>query len=336
METIKIDSQESAIYQLRKALMAHVADSDFQAIHFEGWPSLNIHLHGKLFDSSITTTIMKRLIDLQNSINQTYCLLTTGDSNTSCLTQEERSMLELVVVVKPGSSDFNIDLGEAFNKIIKTGVEKMNGQQIVAVILGLAVIYGTGVGVANYLEHRKQVRLAEIKSEEQTEFLKTINYANESTREAYSEAIQAITTVSKRVGPEVIDVANDSMNNLVKIAAASETAEIQGVSISQQAASLLVTNKRETSIEVRLDGEYFVENTNFTNPDGYLLKVKRLKDGLQLTADLQDGTLNEISKNILFDAMKDKRPVDLLINAKKIKDEIKNALIVDISKAREK
>lgn len=334
MHSITIDSKEAAIETLRGAIKAYAGSQEFDSIKFEGWPKLTIHLTGRDFHQTITTSVMKRLIDLQSQLNQAYCLIVNGNSSTSNMTLDERAMLELVVSVDGGSSLFNVDLEETLNRIVTEGVKKMSGAQIASVILGVAVIFGTEAGISSFLDDRKEIRMAEIKAEEQKDLLSTMSSINQDQQETYREAVGAIRQAYSERSEDILELASETMNTLVKVATVSETADIQGVPVSQEQASLLVASKRAVAEEIRLDNAYYVDKADFTDPDGFSLRIRREGDDFQLSADLQEGTLNRITRSIVSKAMIDKEPIDLQINAKRSKGEIRGAVIVDISSRR--
>ena len=72
----------------------------------ENIPGIMLHLTGEQFHSSISTTVMKSILKLQESIYRQYSLFVYGDIRR--LSTEEKGMLELYVKVENGSSIFEI------------------------------------------------------------------------------------------------------------------------------------------------------------------------------------------------------------------------------------
>ena len=70
----------------------------------ENISGIKIHIKGKLFHSSISTTVMRSILKLQDAIYKQYSLFMYGQKCR--LTAEEKEMLEIFVKVEEGSSIF--------------------------------------------------------------------------------------------------------------------------------------------------------------------------------------------------------------------------------------
>lgn len=325
---LKIDS-DSAAYQVLEDILANGLGEDFK-VCFDNWPNLNLYLKGPQFESSLTTGVMKQVVELQKIINRTYAYITCGDLDATHLSQHERDLLELVVHVGEGSSDLNVKLQEAFTTILNKAADKMDAKHITAIVLGIGLMYFGGSAFNSYLEQRKEIRLSELQSNQKLAELDQLKFASEQDKKNQELLIRALETANNNQAGHITAMADELKNTVVKAASMARESKIQGVELSSSVAKELIANKRNVSEEVRLDGYYFIDRVDATDPDGFKLKIRADQDGQIIDAKVQDGTINKYTKVALSNAEWSKDKVRLLINAKKVKGEIKSAVVIDI------
>ncbi|MCZ8235245.1 MAG: hypothetical protein O9335_08810 [Inhella sp.] len=122
MTPIVVRSEQEAFELLEAALAGKVGP--WSDLRFEGWPNLTIYLKGKQFDQTITTSVMRSLLDLQSDINQAYAAARHGDPGKR-LTDAERSALELKVKVAGGSTHLSVDVQALAVEFIKQTAGKL-------------------------------------------------------------------------------------------------------------------------------------------------------------------------------------------------------------------
>jgi hypothetical protein len=125
IENIIITNEEQAWNTLQNALSNEI--SEIALLVFEGWPVFKLRISGTDFQGSIPTRIMPVILDLQKEIHRIYCQAKYNTEDTRVLKQEERELLELVVFVREGSSEF---ITELF-KVLK---EPLNNSPLFAII----------------------------------------------------------------------------------------------------------------------------------------------------------------------------------------------------------
>lgn len=106
---------------------------------------LEIKLKGEKFNHSLTTTVMKGLIDFQESINRSYCIAKYNSSDLRYLEDYERENLELVIVVNSGCTEIWADFKEIIKEIKEFCVDMTPNQKIAVICLFLASILGYSI-----------------------------------------------------------------------------------------------------------------------------------------------------------------------------------------------
>lgn len=163
MQDVAVINDISDVTNLLKRLVENPRDDlDFQ-IHVQNLPSLEIYLVGDKFNNSITPSIMQGIIELQKSIYRAYMLAKYGDDNLQKLNEHERRILELKVIVNPGSSDVIIKLLETFDNLFGL-INGMENRQKYIIILTILAMIASGVGwlyFDSYLKHKaEQIKAA--------------------------------------------------------------------------------------------------------------------------------------------------------------------------------
>lgn len=106
---------------------------------------LEIKLKGEKFNHSLTTTVMKGLIDFQESINRSYCIAKYNSSDLRYLEDYERENLELVIVVNSGCTEIWADFKEIIKEIKEFCIDMTPNQKIAVICLFLASILGYSI-----------------------------------------------------------------------------------------------------------------------------------------------------------------------------------------------
>lgn len=313
MAEIIIRSEEDA-YALLTRITSGVINPDTLNIEFDGWPNLYVRLKGEQFQSTITPTIMKAFIELQSGINRAYATAVYGSPNAAKLTKAEREMLEMVVRVEPGSSIFTVDYQVILEKICGELIGKMDGTQVLIALLGFALLYFGKSALCFRLQTRKDIRSEEIKSEEQKILLETMRFAQEQETER-AKIMAEIAATYPRV--HTIDaLAQNTQAELLKRAATADSIELQGIQLTGHQAEVLAKNARKPVIDIRLDGMYRILSVDSTDPEGFKVKVRSRANGDEFIAVVQDETLDNTYKQALQHGEWQKKPVELIINAK--------------------
>lgn len=324
-QPIKIKNEGDAF----EAIERFLAGGAFpEGIVLEGWPKLKVRLVGEKFHSSLTPSVMKSFIELQNLVYKSYAIAQYDTEDTRRLSKEERDELEIEVKVEEGSAIFEIDLQDVLLKFAEKAGETMPPELIVATILGLGVLWAGKTSYTAYLNYRKDIRASEAKTEEQRDVLSSVE-AMSKQETARLEVLTKLLVAQPKL-QTVNREAYDTRTEMLRGFSTAEEATISEVVIPQDAAQELVTNARRKAVEKRLDGYYRITRVDSSNPDVFKVKVRRHKSLDEFEAVVEDTSLTGDKKEILQYAEWERTTVYLSINAKEMDGDIKQAVVLDV------
>lgn len=326
-DAIKIRNEDDAF----KVIQEFLDGARFKGgVELEGWPKLKVRLVGDKFESSITPSVMKSFIELQNVIYKSYAIAQYDTDDTRRLSKEERDELEIEVKVEEGSSIFEVDFQEVLIKFAEKAGETMPPEMMVVTILGLGVLWAGKTSYAAYLNYRKDVRSAEAKTEEQRDSLSTIE-ALSKQETARLEVLNRLLVSQPRL-ESVSRQVYDARTEMLKGFSTADEATVSGITVSGDIAQELVTNARRKAAEKRLDGFYRIVRVDSSNPDEFKVKVRKHRSTDEFEAIVEDTSLNEEKKDVLQYAEWERTTVFLSINAKVLDGAIKQAIVVGVER----
>lgn len=326
-DAIKIRNEDDAF----KVIQEFLDGARFKGgVELEGWPKLKVRLVGDKFESSITPSVMKSFIELQNVIYKSYAIAQYDTDDTRRLSKEERDELEIEVKVEEGSSIFEVDFQEVLIKFAEKAGETMPPEMMVVTILGLGVLWAGKTSYAAYLNYRKDVRSAEAKTEEQRDSLSTIE-ALSKQETARLEVLNRLLVSQPRL-ESVSRQVYDARTEMLKGFSTADEATVSGITVSGDIAQELVTNARRKAAEKRLDGFYRIVRVDSSNPDEFKVKVRKHRSSDEFEAIVEDTSLNEEKKDVLQYAEWERTTVFLSINAKVLDGAIKQAIVVGVER----
>ncbi|MFA2970817.1 hypothetical protein KWE21_09345 [Acinetobacter pittii] len=330
-----IISNEEQAFDLLEAIADGKFNYNLSDIDFGNWSKLTIRLTGEKFHSSITPTVMKGLIEVQNGIYKSYCIMRYGTESTRQLTDEERKKLEILVIVTEGSALIEAFLGPIAEELAKGVFDNMPIETRVVLILLVLFGFGTYKAISTFMANKKEIRLKEIEESNKTEVekeqlkaqLETIKLVTES----HSKNLETLAKIVEKHpnAKKVSEVIQDSQESLIRsvVAAEPDSIEIQGANIPVAAAEVLVTNTRHQWLETRLDGEFRILQIDSSNAANLKIKIMG-NNAIEHTATLQDDTMDKRHLDLISKALMDRAKLFLSINAKKLGDSIKDITII--------
>lgn len=238
----------------------------------ENIPGIMLHLTGEQFHSSISTTVMKSILKLQESIYRQYSLFVYGDIRR--LSTEEKGMLELYVKVENGSSIFEI-IPKEIIKAISKKVETMTSREMIASIAAVAIAATFYVSTQKIIDGKQKIKELEIQSQTFTDIQK-------NTAEAQIEMIKAQTEFYREVSKQ---------ENVSKIEINGEeitTSEIKEITKSPRTKYEIISEQitdrfKVTDIHIE-DNFVFIDIISNT---GFIIKKVQLVEGLVDKDDYQ-------------------------------------------------
>lgn len=134
-------NNDNIIEQL-KWLLANPETIDNSHLEIGDIAPIEIKLIGNVFHNSLTSTIMRGLLELQESIYRSYAIAKNGDDNLSNLTSYEKERLELIITIRPGCTEIIADI-RGLIQDFKDLLADMTPKQKLAVIgLVLLTVFG--------------------------------------------------------------------------------------------------------------------------------------------------------------------------------------------------
>ena len=151
---------------------------------------LEVKLFGDQFHKSLTPTIMKGIIALQEGIYRSYCFAQYGDTNLRQLSKDELSQLEITVIINEGCTD----ILAAIEGVLKAAGDWMTNLTGKQKLLALGMILITIMGyfaMANVKEYMsdKEANRHEIEMQRATD--ETTLAIQKNTIEAVKVGVEA-------------------------------------------------------------------------------------------------------------------------------------------------
>lgn len=327
-DTLSIKDEQSAIDAIKMILDGGKFEGQFE---LQGWPKLKVRLTGDKFDSTMTPTVMKSFIELQNLVYRSYALAQYGSDDTRKLSKEERDELEIEVKVDQGSSIYEVDFQEVLVKFAEKAAENMTPEAIVVTVLGLGVLWVGKTSFQAYLNYRKDIRMAEAKTEEQRHLLEGVERL--SREETERLAVMQRLFMANPMLNQVNQQSYDTKTELLRGFSSADNATVEGVEVEPDVAQELITNARRKAVEQRLDGYYRILRVDSSHPDEFRVKVRKNRGTLEFEAVVEDAFLNADMKETLQLAEWERTTVFLNINAKVMNESIKQAVILGVQRA---
>lgn len=181
-ERIVVSSADEA-WALLRAVLDGKALPERVSLVFDGWPRFQMKVSGRDWHGTVPTRIMAPLLDVQRDLYRAYANVCYGDSNLRRLRDEDRELLELVLKVDEGSSEYEAPLYEQLTELARKAIDKMDARSLVITILGIAVVVG-GVEINKaWVAERQDANNAEqtiALSKQETERLKIFGLSGKS------------------------------------------------------------------------------------------------------------------------------------------------------------
>lgn len=311
---------------------------DHYDLKIEGIENFSMHLVGDKFHQTITPSIMKGFIDLQNAIYRSYAQIKYNDNSIIRLTKIEKDELELEIKVIDGSTGFDIDWLELLKKIVDNTVGKMNSRQAFIAVLVLILAFAGTIITTDYLSSQKEIRLAEISQEkdsnEKRERLATIallSNDNNDKQELLAKASAAIPDTKI-----ITEEAKQANYSLIKSAQAADSIDFNkgSIKLSGEAAKELSKSSPSKWENVRIDGIYHIINVDSSHSAKRKIRIRNLETQEETLAVLENDTLDQKYLDIIQDAEWSYNPVELKVRAKELNGRYKEAEITQASKIK--
>ncbi|MBL3562591.1 hypothetical protein [Rhodovulum sulfidophilum] len=329
---IQIRSEDDAWEVLKGLTQGQIKIDNIDEIELGDWVKSTLYIPEQRYDSALNAYMMRGWIDAQAAIYRSYALVTHGEANGRLLTDAEKEDLELIIKVKSGSSDQEAQLMDVIKEVLVGAVDKMDPTTLAILIVSLALIWAGQSTMRNWLNNRKEERLAESNNKTLIKALETIQTVAAGDQEKQAVIQKAIAQQPVLHGLKA--EADDAKKSLVRHASQTD-AVVNGVSVPAGAASALTTSSRTSPEETRKDGAYYIRKVDTTVPDGFRVYVEEMNTKETFQASVQEVMSSLEDRQIIQDAEWNKVPVSLQINAKVKKGHVLEAIILRADKYEE-
>ncbi|KAI5914591.1 hypothetical protein [Thauera sp. 2A1] len=271
-EQIVISSADQAWALLRSALDGDELPERI-ALVFDGWPRFHMKFSGRDWHGTVPTRVMAPLLDVQRDLYRAYANVCYGDSNLRRLRDEDRELLELVVKVNEGSSDYEAPLHEQLTELARKAIEKMDSRSLVITILGIAVVVG-GVEIGKaWIAERQEAKKVE----------QTIELSKQETErlKVFSEAVK-----QQPVLGETREDFEASQNRLLKSVKPGDEVVTKGVALHGDQVAEITQGERARAEDIDISGTFRVLANDASKGAGFRIKVSRIEDGMTFSAEV--------------------------------------------------
>lgn len=336
-QNLTIISNENDAIDLLTQILNNPNTTDISQIKICGWNEFTLHISGEKFDNSITPTVMRGIIELQQAIYEAYALAKYQEKNVKRLTKLEKDKLELIVVITAGSSFIKIDVNEPLNNALQQALSQMNSEQIVCIIIvALLAYFGRSVWV-RHLEKAQAIKEQELENERHKiiadsmlEQTKVLSEQNSRVVAVLEEAVQKIPYAQ-----DVVQTAHETRNRVMRSLKNTDTTEINGaILVSGASAEFYTQPQVEVWQPVRLDGDYRILNVDSSDTRQRKVTLRHLATYEKMIATLEDNTLDKRHTEALGVAEWGLHPIFLKIKAKMKHDKYKEVEIIDIQEVK--
>lgn len=284
-------------------------------LSFEDWPNFEMKVGGRDWHGTVPTRVMVPLLEVQKDLYRAYMSVCHGTDSLRGLRDEEKDMLELVVEVNKGSSEYMAKMAEQLNELAKTALERMNSRDVALTVVGIALVVG-GVEVSkSWIASRqaeKQVEQTVELSKQETERLKI--FADATKQSPVLASVQADHEASQ--------------NRFLKVLKPRDNIVLQGTSLNSTEAAEITQTERARAKDIEVGGVFRVLANDASRNSGFRIKVQRVRDSLTLSADVPIE-LSDDEKKLIQQAewSKGVSLVHLNITASELRGKIVNAVV---------
>lgn len=302
---------------------------EFSALEFGEWAKLTVYLPKPPLNSTITPPYMEAFLEIQRQIHQLAAIAKTGRPNGTYLTEDEKRALEIVVQVHGGSSLLEVNAGEAVKTAMAEAAKKLSGAQITSIVLGVSLLIAAGWGFSSYLEKEREVRIAEIKSAEHQQTLKSLNYAHEQ-QVAMLDRVLAIIARNGEEGRKAAEAVNASYDALVKAASKTDQSIINGQEISKEEARTIRLSPRVRAEPELIVREFRVVDINTEDAFNITAVIVPVGDEGQIKVSFADSLFAERDREQMFEALQTREPIWIELVISRTEDRVRNVEILRV------
>ncbi len=329
MNKIVISNEEDALNFLEK----YIDDvKSIEEVSIKNWENFHIHLVGEKYHQSITPSVMRGIIELQQAIYEAYAISRYNQKNVNRLTNDEKKLLELQVKVNDGSSELEIDINAVFNTLIEATAGKMSSGESLFLFVFAISAYFSYSAWKSWLENRTAMKEKEIDANQQTAVVN-------NSLNAVNNAVHTLEKIADNHANarEIYHRSNEVKTKLLRSTRFAENVDLfhDDISMSGEEIENITRNNPEEWQVVRLDGTYRLLKVDSSSTLIRKVKIKNIDTNIEILAKLEDNTLDHKNLDLLSTAEWEHHPAELKLKAKRKNGIIKEAEIISIERIDE-
>lgn len=276
----------------------------------------------------LTAPVMEAMLAFQAGINRAFMLATEGSTNLRGLSEEERAEYEAIFKIRRGSSKVEIDLQELCKEFIGKAVGKLTGRQIAVIILAFGLLFGGESYWKAWLEHQKDITVAESQNEQTKELLAAQRFATEADLKKMQ--IMHDTVKAALGNRDIIEASNESRKSLLKAASKVRNTQVAGQSLPPEIAKPMARNARALSEMDTKIGEFDVLRVDTNVSDGFRVRLRDRSDGIEFFASVRDLMLSENDRKLIQRGEWEKKPIIAQVHITRRRGEVAAARIGEV------
>ncbi len=328
--TLRLDSEESALEYFLRAASGEMDNLSIDLIEIGDWVNPTVHIPAG--DSDITAPFMQAFIATQDALYRVVAELKYGSPDVRRLTEDDKLDFRIRVRVTEGSSNLLGGIAEAIERIGTTAVDKLSARQVVTLIAGSALLFGGGAIFSDYLEHRKEVRVAELQSEERIKAIEALQFANEQqalTARAVVDAMKG----EGGVHETAVKASEDANDALLKAASTEPQTVINGHHLTAAEARELRGSSRRRTTSQYVTRQLRVTRIDTTDLADTKVIVEEMDSEESYSLTFADRLIQDRDIGKLYVSLRNRTPIWLKLELHQVGDETRSAEIRGVARA---
>lgn len=293
---------------------------------------LRVSVTGEIYHSTVPGYFARGLWGYQEAIYRAVAIALYGSDDLRRLTKEEFQKFNLVFNVSEGSSSLEAGVS-GFLTALGQGLSNMSDGKKLAAILGVAAILASAWGASEWKESDERVRIEETRAEQRVEE-ERLRQENQARIEIQkTEQMKAILGQHERIVSAFFEANVLGAKQLVKSAPDAEAVRVGHTHFDRgDIIELNSRSSRETSEWEAVRQSFMV--IGFRRPEGAEFVRFTLASAMgEIPAVLdmsEEGGFSRAQIDHLWNAARNQTPVLLVVQAKYLGGQIKQAFVVDI------
>lgn len=268
-------------------------------------------------------------------IYQLVALIENGTADTKSLTAAQLEEYRYSVAVGEGSSVLKDNLPELLEKLFLEAVKKMSGDQVVFVIVGLAVIAACGYGWRVFLENRKEQRLEELAAGERRDAISTFTASSQAQVDKLAGVMEKMIEAGA-LGHKAVEVADEINSAQLRAAAQTEEVSVEGVLLDKGLAKELRGRSRRRAEEYKITKEMRVLDVNTADPNQTLVVIEDIESGEQHKVAFADRVVGLTKLEVVHEALRRRSTAVFRLSMKALDEDDHRVLsVLDVSSVAE-